>query len=25
MLLRHHVPGAVNLSYGNYQLTLRKQ
>jgi hypothetical protein len=25
MLLRHHVPGALNLSYGNYQLTLKKQ
>lgn len=25
LLLRHHVPGNVGLSYGNYQLTLRKQ
>lgn len=25
LLLRHHVPGATNLSYGNYQLTLKKQ
>ena len=25
LLLRHHVPNNPNLSYGNYQLTLRKQ
>jgi hypothetical protein len=25
LLLRHHVPGNTGLSYGNYQLTLRKQ
>ena len=25
LLLRHHVPGNPNLSYGNYQLTLKKQ
>lgn len=25
LLLRHHVPGTPTLSYGNYQLTLRKQ
>ena len=25
LLLRHHVPGNPSLSYGNFQLTLRKQ
>lgn len=25
LLLRHHVPGNPGLSYGNYQLTLKKQ